>query len=119
MSELFRSTIKGATPDMATLNCLKYEDENGRTQRIYIIDEIAKNWKQFGLILGFSFHRLSAYEMDCDGRSVECCNKMMAGWFDEREEPITWNTLVEALRNAHMDQLADQLIYVLLNSEDG
>ena len=106
---------------MATLNCLKYEDESGRTQRIYIIDEIAKDWKRFGLILGFSFHLLDTYEMNCRGQLVECCNEMMAHWLKGRgtAEPITWNTLVEALRNAHMDQLADKLIYVLSNSEDG
>lgn len=90
------------------------------TQRIYIINQIAPHWKLVGLILGFSTEHLHVFELKCFG-AQEICIEMMTNWLQGRvtEASITWNTLVEALRDARMDELADKLIAVLSNSEDG
>lgn len=89
-------------------------------RRIYIIDEIAANWKKVGLVLGIPTNDLSEFAFQYRSEQDRCI-EMMTCWLlgQGTKEPITWNTLVEALRDARMDQLADKLITALPNIKDG
>ena len=110
-------------PEITTLNCFKYKDEQGRTQRIYIMDEIAAKWKRFGLCLKFSPSSLNNIESTCRGDVEACVNRLLTMWLeghvqDVSHAPITWETLLEALRDARLGKVADNLTDLLTSRED-
>ena len=104
-----------AKPKMATLNCFKYKDTEGKIQRIYIAEKIAAKWKKLGLALDFETSCLNSIQSTCNHDVEQCCEMMLTQWLDGyvKQLPITWRTLLEALRDAHMNQLADELTDLL------
>ena len=100
-----------AKPGIDTLTCLKYTDEQGETQRIHIMDEIGAKWKKVGRCLKFSTSDLDNIESTCRGDAEECSVKLFTLWLEEAVSklPITWQTLLEALKDARMYQLANKL----------
>ena len=110
-------------PDMSTLLCFKYKDEQGKTQRIYIIDEMAAKWKRVGISLKFSTSSLNNIESTCHHDVEACVNRLLTMWLeghvqDVSQAPITWETLLEALRDTRLGQLADNLTYLLTSHDD-
>ena len=47
----------------------------------------------------------------CQGEVENCCEKMLSQWLEGyvRGSSITWETLVEALRDSCLRQLADKI----------
>ena len=81
-------------------------------QRIYIIDEIAAKWRRVGLSLNFSTSDLDNIESSCQGKVEECSERLLTQWLDgniSTQLPITWETLLDALRDARLGQLAETL----------
>ena len=110
-------------PDICTLTCFKYKDEQERTQRIYIMDEITAKWKRFGICLKFSPSILDNIESTCRGDVEACVNRLLTMWLeghvqDVSQAPITWETLLEALRDARLGKLADDLTDLLTSHDD-
>ena len=110
-------------PDIGTLTCFKYKDEKGRTQRIYIIDEIAAKWRRFGVCLKFSTNILDNIESTCRGDVEACVNRLLTLWLEGHvqnvsQAPITWETLLEALRDGRLGQLADNLTDLITSHYD-
>ena len=110
-------------PDISTLLCFKYKDEQGKTQRIYIIDEMAAKWKRVGISLKFSTGSLNNIESTCHHDVEACVNRLLTMWLeghvqDVSQAPITWETLLEALRDSRLGQLADSLTDLLTSRED-
>ena len=108
-------------PDFKTLVCLKYKDEQGRTQ--IIMDEIAARWKRIGISLNFSPSSLNNIELTCHHDVEGCVNRLLAMWLDGHvqdvsQAPITWETLLQALREARLGQLADVVTDLLTSHED-
>ena len=113
---LFLKCFIDAKPGIDTLTCLKYTDEQGKMQRIYIMDEIGAKWKRVGRCLKFSTSDLDNIESTCHGDAEECSVKLFTLWLQGHVEavshlPITWETLLEALKDARMCQLADKLTH--------
>lgn len=102
-------------PKMATLNCFKYKDTEGKIQRIYIMDKIAAKWRRIGHSLEFETNCLDSIQSTCNHDVEQCCEKMLTQWLDGyvKQPPITWRTFLEALKDAHMNQLADELTDLL------
>ena len=105
-----------AKPGIDILTCLKYTDEQGETQRIHIMDEIGAKWKRVGRCLKFSICDLDNIESTCHGDAEECSARLLNLWLQGHVEavsnlPITWQTLLEALKDARMCQLADKLTH--------
>ena len=83
------------------------------TQRIYIMDEIGAKWRRVGRCLKFSTDDLDSIESNCHGDPEKCCEKLLSFWLQGRVEklPITWYTLLEAIKDARMGQLANKLTH--------
>ena len=110
-------------PEITTLNCFKYKNNQGRTQRVFIIDEIGTSWNRVGLSLNFTASSLDSIESTCRGDVVKCCNRLLTLWLeghvqDVSQAPITWETLLEALRDSRLGQLADNLTDLLTSRDD-
>ena len=104
-------------PDIATLTCFKYKDENGEKKRIFIIDDIGAKWKRVGRMLKFTSADIDNINSSCQSDVESCCEKMLSQWlegFVAGSSSITWKTLIEALRDARLGQLADDLEQILL-----
>ena len=109
-------------PDIATLLCLKYTDEQGETQKVFIIEDLAAKWDRVGASLKFSTTMLNNIEADYDRVEV-CAKRMLTLWLqgevkDVSQEPITWRTFLEALRGSRLGQLADNLTDLLTRQDD-
>ena len=107
-------------PDLATLSCFKYKDEEGITQQIYILDHIAAKWRRVGLGLKFQASTLDNIECKYNGDVEKCSEKLLALWLEGHvgQVPITWKTFTEALTDARLGELADNLTKLLLTSHD-
>ena len=108
-------SITDTKPEIATLNCFKYKDTNKEMHRYYIMDKIAAKWRRLGIALKFDTNSLDSIETTCNHDVEQCCVKMLTQWLDGyvKQLPITWRTLLEALRDVHMNQLAGELTELL------
>ena len=103
-------------PNRATLNCFKYIDAQGEMQRIFITDEIAAKWKRFGGALKIPDADLANIESTYGTDVEKCSNELLARWLSyssDPKQPTTWRTLLEALRDVRMGQLADTLTAII------
>ena len=105
-------------PTIATLYCFKYIGTRGGTQRIRIIEKIATRWRQLGASLKFSTSSLEIIDADNRGKIEACTERMLSLWLEghvqeDSQAPITWRTFLEALRDANLVQLADNITHLL------
>ena len=110
-------------PIIATLYCFKYTDTRGGTQRIRIIEKIAPRWRQLGACLKFSTSSLEIIDADKRGQVEACTERMLSLWLEghvqeDSRAPITWRTFLEAMRDANLVQLADNLTHLLPITHD-
>ena len=115
-SHLVTVVCVGGTLDLTMLTCLKYNEE-GKHQRVYIIDEMAPKWKRVGRMLKFSPSCMETISSCCQDDS-ECCDKLLSQWLqgyndDNDSRPKTWETLLEVMRDARLAELAERLEKVL------
>ena len=106
-----------AKPDLATLSCFKYKDEKGKTQRIYILDDIAANWRRVGRCLKFQASTLDNIETTHKGDVEKCSERLLTHWLAGHVAgvSITWKTLMEAITDARLGELADKLRKLFVN----
>ena len=119
---LFLHTPSDRKPDIATLQCFQCTDAQGETQSVFIIDELAAKWDRVGASLKFPTTKLDNIAADHHG-VVACAKRMLIFWLlghvkDISQEPITWRTFIEALRDSHLGQLADNLTDLLTHQDD-
>lgn len=105
------------------MHCLKYKDAKGKTQRLHIVETIAGKWKLVGIHLKFPAWSLDNIELTCHHDVEACATKLLTRWLkghaqEDSQAPITWKTFLEALRDAGLGQLADNLTDLLTSHED-
>ena len=120
---IFHFLSPDTKPTLATLHCFKYTDTRGDTQRIRIIDKIATRWRQLGACLEISTDSLDIIEVNNNRQVDTCTEKMLILWLkcqvqEDSQAPITWRTFLEALRDANLVQLADNLTHLLSITHD-
>ena len=110
-----RLNLPDTKPDLATLNCFKYKDSQGVLRRIFVTDEIAAKWRRFGLALEFTTSDLNNIESKYGTDVEKCINELLTLWLGHSscQQPITWKTLLEALKDARIEQLADKLTEII------
>ena len=85
-----------------------------------IIKTIAKDWKDFGYLLNFDE---TGRTIDCIAkenqlRPIDCCTHMMREWLEGRgRQPATWATLIDLLKDAEINDLAQQLERMVLGRD--
>ena len=48
-------------------------------------------------------------EVECRGRPERITLKILQEWLEGKGLPVTWNTLIETLRNTKLNELADKI----------
>ena len=73
---------------------------------------VAAKWKDFGYLLDFdeTGRTLNRIAKDHPLDAEECCAQMMREWLEGRgSKPATWATLIDLLKDAEINDLAQQL----------
>ena len=83
-----------------------------------IIYAVALDWDWIAIRLHFRGDVISRIERDHKGSSVvRACQAMFSKWLEgEGRWPITWKTLIEALKEAGFSELASEVETVLERS---
>ena len=89
---------------MYDLQCMSYTDEDGKATEFRLKDRIFRNWKDFAYALRFPIHAVESIKPGED--PVE---HFLRKWLQgtnktEDPRPITWGTLIAALRHANFQE---------------
>ena len=86
----------------------------GNCKSIKLINTIAYNWDKVALRLHFEHHHIKRIKQDCRQQSIEACMTMFIDWLDGTgRKPMSWLTLIEALKEAEMSEVATDLECIL------
>ena len=91
----------------------------GSCKTVRIISRIAHEWDQVATRLYFEGHEIRRIQQDFHGQSRKASREMIMEWLDGRgtlRKPITWATLIKALNEAELSQLAEDVVSILQES---
>lgn len=76
-----------------------------------VIQKLAANWEEFAYTLQFSYEVVQNIHRDTANFGVESsCREVFTRWLNgEGCEPITWERLIEALKDSDRSMLAEEL----------
>ena len=97
------------------LALIRWKDDQGQTQRFYLMDSIAYKWRRLGELLDLPFSQLESIAAEHRDKSEECCRAVLGQWLDNPppDYPITWHGLLELLEDSRLGQVATELRSVL------
>ena len=81
-------------------------------KRVEIIKAIAPDWSRFGIHFDFdeTGQTLKCIAKEHPFNPIDCCTQMMREWLEGRgRQPATWATLIDLLKDAEMNDLAQQV----------
>ena len=79
--------------------------------RLKIPQQVGANYLMFGIILlnDETGSRVNAIDDECRGKSDRIIVKILQEWIEGKGIPVTWETLVQTLRDTGLSDLADQI----------
>ena len=87
-------------------------DGNGKT--VKVIEQAAAKWERVATRLYFESHDISRIKKDNPLQSFEACQTVFIEWLNGKgRKPISWETLIKALKEADLSELAADLEVVL------
>ena len=108
MHDLFYSYAEDSVAAVPKLHQLDLLEMNG--ERIKIIDTTAAVWNKVALRLFFEKHEIARIARDYPQQNGLACQQMYTEWLDgSHREPVSWNTLIKAFREAELLELANKL----------
>ena len=101
-------TVVDEKPAIYDLQYMSIAGEDGET-RFRLMERLQVRWKNLAIALKFSLHSIEAIE-----RNKDSIYKLLSDWLqganmEEDTRPVTWRTLIEALREAKIHDEADTL----------
>ena len=109
------TTTAAGQPALHELDLLK-----GSKKTIRIIDGIAHKWDRVAIRLYFKTNEIERIERDCQRQTGDASHKMIMKWLgggSGLRKPITWATLIEALEEADLAELAKDIVSILQESD--
>ena len=81
---------------------------NGKTVRV--ISRASATWERVAIRLHFEGHEINCIQRDQHFQAGNACRTMLTEWLEGRgHQPTTWETLIEALEEADLSELASDL----------
>ena len=81
---------------------------------VKVIDGVAHEWKKFATRLYFGFNEIKRVEKDCHYQQLDACQQVVGEWLSGRgRRPTSWSTVIEALNEIELGELAKDLETVL------
>ena len=85
---------------------------NGKT--VKVIEQAAAKWERVATRLYFGSHDICRIKKDYPNQSFEACQTVFIEWLNGKgRKPISWETLIKALKEADLSELAADLEVVL------
>ena len=81
-------------------------------ERINIINRVSPHWSEFAVQLDFDNDGTTMQTIDkvCGPDPEACCKEMMREWLSGKgRQPVTWELLVEILKDCELGVLAKQV----------
>ena len=86
---------------------------NGKTVRV--ISRTSATWERVATRLHFEGYEIRSIRRDHHFQSGDACSTMLIEWLEGKgRHPTTWETLIEALEEADLSELANDLKDVFL-----
>ena len=94
-----------------SLTLIKWNDDNGQTQRFYLTEKISHKWRDMGGLLELSFSELDNISEKHRGDPKECCRAVLKEWLDDPPPnyPTTWQGLLELLEDSQLGGIVSKL----------
>ena len=79
--------------------------------RLKVPQEVGANYSTFGIFLlnDQTGSKVDAIEEYCRGNAGKITRKILQEWLEGKGLPMTWESLVQTLRNINLSVLADQI----------
>ena len=105
---------------LQNLTLIKWKDDRGEEQLLYLIDEIAHKWRMIGGLLGLSRSRLLSLAEQCRDQPQECCREVLGLWLENPPKgyPTTWQGLIDLLKYSKLSEVVAQLRNALSKATD-
>ena len=108
----------GERPITWQLNLIKYKNDNdGKIQRLRVLDAIAVHWLKVGLNLEISEDHLRIIRERENNDPRKCAPAMVNKWLQSGQDP-TWAKLIEALEDSKLATLVEDLKMALPRMKD-
>lgn len=90
---------------MGQLACLKYDQ-----RKLCIVNQVAAKWRTLALV-GLKLDHSVVEMIACDNTRVQDrCTEVFSKWLNgEGCKPVSWETLVEALKDIEKSELASEV----------
>jgi hypothetical protein len=79
-----------------------------------VIKQAAAKWESVATSLYFESHDITRIKRDIHYQSIDACRTVFIEWLEGNgRKPTTWNTVIKALEEADLSELAGDLKIVL------
>ena len=86
--------------------------DSGKT--VKVIEQAAAKWEEVATRLHFESHDISCIRKDYHQQTIEACRTVFIEWLQGKgRKPTTWDTVIKALEEADLSELAGDLKVVL------
>ena len=89
---------------------------SGNQKTVRVFEGTASKWEGIATRLYFDGNTISQIWTESQHNQLRACRNVFTQWLSGKEElrtPRTWSTVIQALQEAHLGQLADELKDVL------
>lgn len=89
-----------------------------------VFEKGAGKWDKIATRLYFDGNKIAQIRTECQNNAFKACQSTFTEWLDGKEglrRPTAWSTVITALKEAGLGQLADDLeeILLLLETDSG
>lgn len=105
---IFNSSTLADRPKFQQLHYLKSSDGT----IIRVVEQAAQEWERLSYALDFPRSTVNVVSRDNPQNAVGACGEILGKWLDGVEgtrQPISWNSLIDALKECDMNTLAVDL----------
>ena len=106
-------------PQLDDLQHMKYTTEDGREVDFRLMDQLKPHVVRVAIALRFPGHVITAVERHCDPAYYLLCEWLREANREWDPRPVTWRTLIEALRGANCQDEANKLEKYLIEYNSG
>ena len=107
MNVLLSDAGLGERPTLQLLQTLKRQ---GKV--VKIITESAFRWEELAIAMGLQHHDIAKIKLDTKGADKACLTVFTLWLEGKTPKPVSWEQLLECLRDADLSTLADEITSV-------
>ena len=103
-------------PNFEDLLCMSYTSEDGKTINFRLMDQVKPHWRRLAIAFMFPQHEIAVMESKDDPMYYLLSEWLQGANQEKDSRPVTWRTLINALRVANVHNEANILEQHCVNS---